>query len=460
MARTLIQAIGGDAPQTLPLPYGGTLLPGKGTIVADSEATVILNLGGAGALGGCWLVRGLADAAAPLGPYTPTTGAASVVAALAATATAVDFNSQKITGLGTPSAATDASTKTYVDTTVAAASVETKETKNPCHLATAASLASYSRTDNVITLTATGTLTVDGVVTALNDRLLLLDAHVAAPADAGIYYVTTAGAPGVAAVLTRATDADSSAKVTHGMNCRIEAGSTQAGKAWYLSTANTITLNSTSLAFTRLDYTPATTAEVRSELARFEAPITAELVTIVADAALATGTSVRTLTAGATAGTLPDYPRGLAVRLTIDTTHAITAGTIDIVGTGPSGEAVTESVSAITAVSATVNTLHAFSSITSITATGITATGGAGSNSLSAGVSALLGLPASQTRTNSAFAGIAEYNASGIGVALARVAIGTVNATYGTWIPTNAPNATRIHMLRYSYSVGHTHALA
>ena len=116
MARTLIKAIGGDAPQTLPPPYSGTLAPGQGTIVADSKSTVIANLGGAGALLYTWQVEGLADAAAPLGPFTPTTAAAGIVAALAATATAVDFNTQKITGLVDPTSAQHAATKNYADT--------------------------------------------------------------------------------------------------------------------------------------------------------------------------------------------------------------------------------------------------------------------------------------------------------------------------------------------------------
>lgn len=51
-----------------------------------------------------------------------------------------------------------------------------------------------------------GTLTVDGVLTALNDRILVKNE--ATPANNGIYKVTTAGAAGATYVLTRVTDFD------------------------------------------------------------------------------------------------------------------------------------------------------------------------------------------------------------------------------------------------------------
>jgi hypothetical protein len=57
-----------------------------------------------------------------------------------------------------------------------------------------------------ITITATGTLTVDGWLTALGDIILVRNE--AAQANNGAYIVTTAGAVGVAAVLTRLTVMD------------------------------------------------------------------------------------------------------------------------------------------------------------------------------------------------------------------------------------------------------------
>ncbi len=70
-------------------------------------------------------------------------------------------------------------------------------------LATAAALPSgtYNNTAGTFTVTATGTLTVDGVVTALNDTILVKDQ--VSTFQNGLYYVSTAGAVGVSAVLTR-----------------------------------------------------------------------------------------------------------------------------------------------------------------------------------------------------------------------------------------------------------------
>lgn len=84
-------------------------------------------------------------------------------------------------------------------------------------LATAAALPSGTYANGTsgvgatFSVTATGTLTVDGVVTALNDRILVQNQVTGY--QNGIYVVTTAGATGVAAVLTRDVASDTSAEV-------------------------------------------------------------------------------------------------------------------------------------------------------------------------------------------------------------------------------------------------------
>ena len=55
-------------------------------------------------------------------------------------------------------------------------------------------------------MNAVGVLTVDGFATGLNDRVLVKNQVTGA--DNGIYRVTTQGTADVAAVLTRATDAE------------------------------------------------------------------------------------------------------------------------------------------------------------------------------------------------------------------------------------------------------------
>ena len=62
-----------------------------------------------------------------------------------------------------------------------------------------------------LTATGNGTLTVDGHLVALNDRILVKDE--AAPANQGIYLCTTAGTSSVPYVLTRSADMNTAAEV-------------------------------------------------------------------------------------------------------------------------------------------------------------------------------------------------------------------------------------------------------
>ena len=97
---------------------------------------------------------------------------------------------------------------------------------------------------------ATGTVTIDGTVTALNDRVLIKDQSTTS--QNGIYYVSTAGAVGVAGIFTRATDADSNSEVTGGMFAFVEAGSANADNAYVLtSLTGDATLGTSALVFTQ-----------------------------------------------------------------------------------------------------------------------------------------------------------------------------------------------------------------
>jgi hypothetical protein len=142
----------------------------------------------------------------------------------------IPMNSHKLTGLTDPSSAQDAATKAYVDATR-----QGLDPKDSVRVAT----------------TANGTLasafangqTVDGVTLATGDRILLKNQSTAS--QNGIYTVNASGAP------TRATDADSSAKVNSGMYVWVEEGTANADTAWVLTTNATITLGSTSLTFVK-----------------------------------------------------------------------------------------------------------------------------------------------------------------------------------------------------------------
>ena len=97
---------------------------------------------------------------------------------------------------------------------------------------------------------STGTVTIDGTVTALNDRILVMDQSDAT--ENGIYYVSTAGAVGVAGIFTRATDANANSEVTGGMFTFVESGSANADNAYVLtSVTGDATLGTSELDFTQ-----------------------------------------------------------------------------------------------------------------------------------------------------------------------------------------------------------------
>lgn len=448
MARTMIRNLN-VTPVTIPLPYAGVLKQGSGCVVSDSEATVIANLGGQEA------VRNVFDifpcpASTPLGPFSIAASGSQVLAALAAAGATV------VSGL---------------------------LRKDPCVYATAVALdaCTVSVDKKTLTADANGQLTVDGhgmVAGDVTAGMRILVKNQVADQNNGIYVLMAPGVGGVSKwVLTRAADANAASLLALYSWTSVLLGTANKGLEFYISTAPAA-MGTNTVAFTLVDTlvtltdpthahggttgstTATDTAEVRTGTAVFEAPIAAELITIAADAACADGAVI--LTAGAIAKTAPDYPRGLALRVTI-AVNPITAGAATVLGK-MDGRAVTEEVSLITAVSATIDTVKAYSEITSITVHDLVGGGGAGDN-LSVGVSALLGLPASGTFSAGAFTGIAEYNSAGVAAALARVAVGTVSAANGTWSPTNAPNAARCHRLDYTYSVtttqaGHTHTIA
>lgn len=137
----------------------------------------------------------------------------------------VSLNSNKITNLADPTSAQDAATKAYVD-----AARSGLDVKDSVRVATTAN----------ITLSATQT--IDGVAVVANDRVLVKNQTTAS--QNGIY-VVAAGA------WTRATDADTSLEFNSGAFTFVEEGTVAANRGYVLTTANPITLGSTSLTFTQ-----------------------------------------------------------------------------------------------------------------------------------------------------------------------------------------------------------------
>ena len=105
-------------------------------------------------------------------------------------------------------------------------------------------------TANVATLA--GLQTIDGVTLAAGDRILLKDQTTGS--QNGIYVVGTDGSY----TWSRDKDMDGSRDVVKGTFVAVTDGSTNAGTVWKITTANPITIGTTSIAFSTLGLTGAT----------------------------------------------------------------------------------------------------------------------------------------------------------------------------------------------------------
>ena len=169
----------------------------------------------------------------------------------------IDVNSAKITELGTPTVATDAATKGYVDT-IAAAGIHYHD---PVRVEAPSNLnATYNNgTDGVgATLTNAGTqvaLSIDGVTLSLDDRVLIYNQTNAA--HNGIYYVSDAGSGASNWELTRTTDTDSYGASDpdafgQGDAFFVKEGVTGAGELYVMNTEGAITFGTTSITFAQV----------------------------------------------------------------------------------------------------------------------------------------------------------------------------------------------------------------
>lgn len=143
----------------------------------------------------------------------------------------VNLNSHKITSLATCTLSGDACPKSYVDSLV-----QGLQTKPPVRLATTAALAANTYVSaacvaDTITITAFGTLTVDGVLTAANDRVLVKNEGTSS--HDGIFVVTIEGTGASSTVLTRASDMNSSTEFPGAYAFALQ-GTTNSNTGWTL----------------------------------------------------------------------------------------------------------------------------------------------------------------------------------------------------------------------------------
>ncbi len=154
-----------------------------------------------------------------------------------------------VTISASPSASTDAATVAYVSSAIATLS----QTKGQVTVAQAAAFGSYTYNNGssgvgaTITMNATGIVTVDGHALALGDRVLVwLETGSKAPYN-GIYDVTTAGAVGVAAVLTRDTELNSPSQFSGALVAASPTGTTYGNGIWQCTPNGTVTVGTTNI---------------------------------------------------------------------------------------------------------------------------------------------------------------------------------------------------------------------
>lgn len=139
----------------------------------------------------------------------------------------------KITNLATPTNSTDAATKGYVDNQMLG--IDSKQSVR------------VASTANQALSGGTAFPTIDGVVTASGDRVLLKNQT--APAENGVYVV---GGTSGAWTLTRATDMDVWTEIPGAM-VAIEEGTTLQDSLWLFTANSGGTLGTTAITTTRID---------------------------------------------------------------------------------------------------------------------------------------------------------------------------------------------------------------
>ncbi|GAA2322312.1 hypothetical protein GCM10010149_89340 [Nonomuraea roseoviolacea subsp. roseoviolacea] len=143
--------------------------------------------------------------------------------------TGIDLDNQRAINVADPSLPTDGVNKQYADALIRG-------------LTWKVAVRAASTTNGALATAYANGQTLDGVVLATGDRILLKNQT--AGSENGIYVVNNSGAP------TRAQDADSAAKL-NGATVTVLQGSTNADKVFRLVT-DSITLGTTALVFTEV----------------------------------------------------------------------------------------------------------------------------------------------------------------------------------------------------------------
>ena len=164
----------------------------------------------------------------------------------------VDVGNFRITSLATPTQATDAATKDYVDT-----AAQGLDPKGSVQFASYTALPNYTYNNGTsgvgatITASANGALTLDGGTPSAGARVLIKNEINANQPYNGIYVVTATGSVSAAFVLTRATDFDNNSPSGEipGAFVFVEEGTVNADTGWVCTTNSPVTVGTTNITF-------------------------------------------------------------------------------------------------------------------------------------------------------------------------------------------------------------------
>ena len=156
----------------------------------------------------------------------------------------VDVGSKRVTNVATPTAATDAANKAYVDTVQQGLDI-----KEAVRLSSTAALTVTATATTLTNAGAQAALSLDGVAAVAGDRVLIKDQ--ATPAQNGIYTVTNIGSAVTNWVLTRATDFDETVEVNAGAFTFVTAGTANTSTGWVMTASGVVTIGTTAMSFTQ-----------------------------------------------------------------------------------------------------------------------------------------------------------------------------------------------------------------
>ena len=174
---------------------------------------------------------------------------------LATPTSSFSLGNVRLLNLADPVAGTDAVNRNYVDALLASGGIDGKASVL-CG-STTNLVATIDGTNQILTATSNGVLTLDTVSPAVGKRVLIKNQTT--QQNNGIYVVTNAGSAGAPWVLTRSADA-STTTLTSSAYVFVESGATLSGTGWLLTAADPIVLGTTALPWVQFNGGSAYTA--------------------------------------------------------------------------------------------------------------------------------------------------------------------------------------------------------